>query len=448
MSEASDDEPPSLHALPRFEPAMRNLLQYLEFNDIKSLRQTCRRMKNFIDRTREVWTEDISPLHLAARYDDVDMAVNSITHGFQLEQKITGRDGFPMQLFNRGTPLHVAAFYSANQVLRVLLDAGANKDAKSTCYGTAIQITIEVNNEEGFLLLMAADPRLKGTLLTCARLGRTQYAEYILNSLKQLAQRELDPRNVDSPLFVACQNGFYHLARLFIERGSPLVAGSQFMSILGTYRTPLIAACENGHVSIAKLLMDSGVSPDPVAPTYTLSTRDPASLTWRFKNSSPLFAAFKKEDTEMFNLLIARGAKISLVPYAPLFHQGMLHAMLKEVRYFTNIGRGTDMIWTALRARPIDINALDPEGDTVLHTLAKVFSINRFSSHHSHFLNLLDMLLQHGADKTLKNKEGKTPFDILFSSGGSYEHGVSDLQYSLKYTGFFHFLKTVYKMLL
>ena len=130
----------------------RLLLHYCSenFKDVQSLRQTCRTFKNIIDATHEVWTGPISALHLAARYDNVDMAVNCIYRGFQLEQKVLTRIGFPMQLLYRGTALHVAAYYSSNEVLRVLLEAGADKDAESTFYGSVIQMTIEVGNRDGF----------------------------------------------------------------------------------------------------------------------------------------------------------------------------------------------------------------------------------------------------------------------------------------------------------
>ena len=441
--------------LPDNTPAMLRLLHYCQFDEIKSLRRTCRRLKKFIDTTREVWPEDISALHLAAKYDNLSMAVNCIFHGFQLDQKIERwrvghRVGFSMQIFHRATPLHVAAYYSSNQVLRALLEAGADKDAQSTCYGSVIQMTIEVGNMGGFMLLMAAEAKLKGAFMTCARLGRTHFAEYILDRMdvmKLQARLDLewdlssqDPE--ESPLYVACRNGFYTLAKILLEKGWLTV----YTDILGNTLTPLIAACQNGHMSIAHLLMDAGVSPDPPAPTYALSTRDPAELTWWFQNSSPLFTAFKKEDLEMFRLLIRRGARASLTPYTPLFHQGMLHGMLQEMRYFSNVGRGLDMIWEVLRTRRFDINAKDPRGDTALHTLAVIFSTDRYGNYHQHFINLLDMLLQHGADKTIKNAQGKTPFDILFSAGGTYEFGVGDLDY--EHRGFFHFLKNVYRKLL
>ena len=443
--------------LPDNAPAMLRLLHYCQFGEIKSLRRTCRRLKEFIDTTREAWPQGISALHLAARYDNLSMAVNCISRGFQLDQKIERwrvghRVGFPMQILHRATPLHVAAYYSSNEVLRALLEAGADKDAESTCYGSVIQTTIEVDNKDGFWLLMAAGARLNGAILTCARLGKTQFAKYLLDQMDVMKLQprldlewSLDPADPEeSPLYVACRNGFYTLAKILLEKGLPTV----YTDILGTTLTPLIGACQNGHVSIATLLMDAGVSPDPPAPTYALSTRDPADLTWRFQQSSPLFIAFKLEDSCMFHLLIKRGARVSLTPHTPLFHQGMLHGMLNELRYFSNMMRGLDMIWEALRTRRFDINAKDPQGDTALHTFANICSTHRFWSKHLYIINLLEMLLRHGADKTIKNAQGKTPFDILFSSGGTYEFGVSDLQYELNSTGFLHFLKTVYQMLL
>ena len=443
--------------LPDNEPAMLRLLHYCQFDEIKSLRGTCRRLKEFIDTTRKAWPEDISALHLAARYDNLSMAVDCISHGFRLDQKIERwrvghRVGFPMQILHRATPLHVAAYYSSNEVLRALLEAGADKDAESSCCGSVIQTTIEVDNKDGFLLLMAAEAKLEGAVMTCARLGRSQFAEYLLDrmdAMRPQARSELewslnsaDPE--ESPLYVACRNGFYTLAKILLAKGLPTV----YTDILGTTVTPLVGACQNGHLSVATLLMDAGVSPDPPAPTYALSTRDPVDLTFRFQQSSPLFIAFKKEDAEMFRLLIRRGARVSLTPHTPRFHQGMLHGMLNELRYFSNMERGLDMIWEALRTRRFDINAKDPRGDTALHTFANICSTHRFWSKHLHFINLLDMLLQHGADKTIKNAQGKTPFDIFFSSDGTYEFGVSNLHYELNSTGFLHFLKTVYRMLL
>ena len=420
------------------------------FKDVQSLRQTCRTFKNIIDATHEVWTGPISALHLAARYDNVDMAVNCIYRGFQLEQKILTRIGFPMQLLYHGTALHVAAYYSSNEVLRVLLEAGADKDAESTFYGSVIQMTIEVGNEDGFSLLMAAKAELKGALTTCARVGNTQAARRILNEY-EMDGDELNSSHRESPLFVACQNGFYYLAKVLMEKGAPPVTAGP-TSIFGTRETPLTAACENGHVSIANLLMEAGASPDPPAPTYAIAARNPAEMTWRLKNSSPLFLAFRKEDLEMFHLLLKRGATFNLAPYAPQFHQGMLHGILNEMSFFTKPHKGVGMIWLALQAGGFDINARDPEGDTALHTLAKILCDRRYQhSYYYHFNNVLDMLLQHGADKTLKNAQGKTPFDILFSSGGPYAKGASEgelLKYSLNITGLIDFLKVVYPKLL
>ena len=74
--------------LPDNAPAMLRLLHYCQFAEIKSLRRTCRRLKEFIDTTREAWPQGISALHLAARYDNLSMAVNCISRGFQLDQKI------------------------------------------------------------------------------------------------------------------------------------------------------------------------------------------------------------------------------------------------------------------------------------------------------------------------------------------------------------------------
>lgn len=69
---------------------------------------------------------------------------------------------------------------------------------------------------------------------------------------------EIDCRNNDNetPLFIACQKGYYEIAEYLIDKGASMLDPK------GQKKNALIRASKNGHIHIVSLVLRKGVHPD------------------------------------------------------------------------------------------------------------------------------------------------------------------------------------------
>lgn len=163
------------------------------------------------------------------------------------------------------------------------------------------------------------------------------------------------------PLAMAANQGYFDLAKLFIEKGANV------NSIGDSNRTPLFFAVANNHPSIVELLLQNGARTD-------LLTIDSLSIT---------FIACFNGSKESLDVLLSHGVKfkgdeISGAAACP---------RLDVIKYLIDQGQ--------------NINVIGPLGDTPL-----TFAIK------SRYVANVKLLLELGADPTIKNSDGLLPIDL------------------------------------
>ncbi|XP_041663467.1 ankyrin repeat and SOCS box protein 9-like isoform X2 [Cheilinus undulatus] len=168
-----------------------------------------------------------------------------------------------------------------------------------------------------------------------------------------------------SPLHGACMRGNVACAKLLMENG----ANVNLSTVAG--QTPLSEACSGGHVTCVSLLLKHGAT--PVGNSHT---------------SSPLHRAAAKGHSECIEPLVQHGADVDHYvdqSGSPL-HIACSNQQLGAVRKLLQLGAAVNTCVS---------------GDSPLHIAARLSSPE-----------LVSVLLDHGADRSLRNSEGKQPLDL------------------------------------
>ncbi|XP_070694246.1 ankyrin repeat and SOCS box protein 9-like [Pempheris klunzingeri] len=168
-----------------------------------------------------------------------------------------------------------------------------------------------------------------------------------------------------SPLHGACMQGNLACAKLLMENG----ANVNRLTVDG--QTPLSEACARGHVTCALLLLQHGACP--------LGTS---------QYSSPIHRAAAKGHTECIEPLVQYGADVDQYIDQSGFP---LHAACSN-QHPSTVGK--------LLQLGASVNS-SVSGETSLHIAARLSSPE-----------LVSVLLDHGADRSLRNSEGKQPLDL------------------------------------
>ncbi|XP_029315165.1 ankyrin repeat and SOCS box protein 9-like [Cottoperca gobio] len=175
----------------------------------------------------------------------------------------------------------------------------------------------------------------------------------------------LNTLNQVSPLHGACLQGHTACAKLLVENGAN-VNGS---TVDG--QTPLSEACARGHATCVTLLLQHGATP--------LGTS---------QISSPMHRAAAKGHLECIEPLVQHGADVDQYidqSGSPL-HVACSNQHLSSVRKLLQLGASVNS---------------SVSGDSPLHIAARLSSPE-----------MVSVLLDHGADHSLRNSEGKQPLDL------------------------------------
>ncbi|XP_054471503.1 ankyrin repeat and SOCS box protein 9-like [Anoplopoma fimbria] len=197
------------------------------------------------------------------------------------------------------------------------------------------------------------DAALNGRVLTLQRLI-AQGTCVNLNTLDQV-----------SPLHGACLQGHVACAKLLVENG----ANVNSSTIDG--QTPLSEACARGHVTCVSLLLQNGAT--PLGTTQT---------------SSAIHRAAAKGHSECIEPLVQHGADVDqyIAQLGFPLHVACSNQHLSSVRKLLQLGASVNS---------------SVSGDSPLHIAASLSSPE-----------MVSVLLDHGADRCLRNSEGKQPLDL------------------------------------
>lgn len=247
-------------------------------------------VRSFIDRLSPVDVENNEgkrPSHLASIKDSVEMLELLLDAGADINAKRKGVGG---------GPLHYAAVNKACGCTRLLVDQGADLELVSAMEFTPLVLaslngiwtTSEILIRAG-ANINAMDPDTHATALTAAAAsGAINVVELLLTKHPSLEKRTLDG---ESPLFLAVANGHIEIVDLLLKSHAKVDANRQ-----GYNGTPLHQAIIHGSVDMVKLLLDYNANQESL---------DFGLLT-------PLLLATSNQQWKIAEILIAKGAKVDV----------------------------------------------------------------------------------------------------------------------------------------
>jgi ankyrin repeat protein len=398
-------------------------------------------------------TDGATPLHWAARWDDVETAKLLITIGADVKAK------------NRYevTPLSLASTNGSALMIELLLKAGADPNVVMPGGETVLMTAARTGKTAAIKVLLAHGANVNAqegegqtALMWAAAEGNTAAAEMLTEFGADIHTRS---KGGFTPLMFAVREGRLDTVRFLLKAGvSPneTLEGSKpspfhfsTYSIAGT--SALLLAVANGHFELASALLDAGADPNASGRGWTplheitwvrkpgAGTNDPApqgsgnvdslelvrrlvahganvnaKMTKRWpggttslnmNGATPFMMAARTGDFEMMRVLAKLGAD-PLLPNADNTTPLMVAAGVGT----RSPGEDPGIEKEALEAVKValelggDVNAVDKNGETAMHGAA-----------YKQFPSVVEYLYAHGAKVEIwnqKNKSGWTPLRI------------------------------------
>lgn len=336
--------------------------------------------------------------------------------------------------------VYIAASFSHFDILKILLEAGADPNIRGGDYGTALQAAcclphgdpaVEILLENGArtdvrsfsgyplhaacafgrlgmvekLIEAGADVNRLGKLSILSPFGRSTLSlspderwstplfeacrskrkrkDVVKLLLKSGAKMDLHTDGKDTPLAAAIKARNLHIVKLLLD------AGSDVNMSVGSLGSPLIAACREGSLKMAKLLVDAGTD---------LNTTDLVG------HSALLITVLeRRSNLRLFEYLIRHGAD----PFQGDKRgcNGLLYAArAKKSDFIKNI-----------LDHGINVNTTDHNGWSSLHWAVA-------STEDS--TEVVKLLLQSGCNKSLRDKQGRTALNLTTRFGRIEETAI------------------------
>lgn len=294
-------------------------------------------------------------LHLAAGQNQTSIAKRLIELGVNLNAK--NHVGY--------TPLHEAVRDGHRECTELLLKSGADTTITDNNENTALETAIYFGYLELAKLLVSngAVP----DIFTASGLGMVDEVRKLLDKAVESKQAQLPVTTNQLP-----QGNIYSIG-FDTRRKGP---GGYYQ---GFGVTPLHWAARGGSVEVASLLLSRG---------HSVAAKDN-------RGETPLFWAADEGRVNTARFLVEHGADINATNRSgstPLLTVARAKVSPELIKFLIKAGA--------------DVKASDSQGENTLHKLA-------WFGYPQENVEAALMLLDAGADITAKNKDGKTPLDVL-----------------------------------
>jgi ankyrin repeat protein len=299
------------------------------------------------------------------------------------------------------TALMWAAAERHPEVVRLLLAAGGDVTARSLVYPATVvgEQTQRAGREKlNYTVLRGGST----PLLFAAREGDVQSAQLLLDAGANVNDSLPDGM---SALVLAAQSGHGEVGTLLLEKGANPNAADIGYSALH-------AATLRSDLNLVKALMAHGANPNLRMTKGTPVRRASAdfNLPPPLIGSTPYLLAAKFLEPEIMRVLVAGGAdpKITMPNGATPLMLAAGMGSFRSRRGNSVIEPESHVLETVVAAVNLgaDINAVNPAGDTALHTAAS-----------KGYDTVVQFLADHGAQLGVKNKRGQTPLMAALTAG-------------------------------
>lgn len=277
----------------------------------------------------------------------------------------------------RNRCMNIAAKAGHPEIIALLLEHGFNVDSQGKDRKTPLMQAIQRRDRDSISILLEAGARID--LIDADRRTALAYAclENDIESIRKLVALGADVDAEDNafqrPIHIAASKGSIESLKILIE------AGARIDMTDSKRKTPLHISVEDGHLECAVLLLESGAATEVIDENH----------------DTPLLSAVGRNQGQFVDILLSFDSN----PEARGKDQET--PLIKAVRA-NHVG-----IARKLLDFGVDLNAVDKTGNSAIF-----WCING-----EYRQEMLWMLLEYGANLSLRNPDGKTAMDLADPAG-------------------------------
>jgi ankyrin repeat protein len=190
------------------------------------------------------------------------------------------------------TPLYYATLFGLEEVVRLLVDKGANVNAQGGYFGNPLYAASHEGHEAVVRLLLdkGADINAQGKLYSNALYAASNkgYEVVVRLLLDKGANVNAQGKVYGNALYAASNEGYEAVVRLLLDKGANVNAQG------GLYGNALYAASSKGYEAVVRLLLDKGVNVNVQGGYF----------------GSALYAALNEGHEAVVRLLLDKGANV------------------------------------------------------------------------------------------------------------------------------------------
>ncbi|GIY73435.1 poly polymerase tankyrase [Caerostris extrusa] len=337
---------------------------------------------------------------------------------------------------NGWRPIHYASVCKSTGPLELLISRNVSLEEPESDGNTALHVAALAGRAQNVDLilrhLIASEHNRKETAITvslqdkqsCQR-GHTDVVKVLIKHKANVDKLTNAQHDKLTPLMFASQKGHLDVVKLLVEHNAQI-----------KQRTALTHAVINGHTHITSFLLRLGANPNATDTSGNTLVHYAAAYGWYFS----------------LKLLIEAGASLNLkndwkiTPLSLAFmkgHMGLVDFLVEQPGIDINVDfsndSGMSLVMQALRSRithsmlerihflvvkqKSDCTKLDFMGNNALHHLVmaevgEVYIDAKAQQEHDDLIQeITKLLLDHGCDPMVRNKEGESPFNLAVKEG-------------------------------